>query len=321
MAGLYLYNLSSAKYLSDLACLATGWLCLALKGRTEAFGELVNAKAKFHPGQTHAARLVRSVLTGESYVSTPLDQIEIHDAQTREFIQDRYSLRCTPQVMGPVFETLTMAETWFENEANSTADNPLIGEEGELEMGGNFYGGHLAHGMDYLKICLGHITDLMDRQLMTLIDEKSNRGLPANLVDTKSIAPEKRYLHHGLKGLHQAVSAITSEILARTMPNSVFSRSSESHNQDKVSLGMSAAVQCTQIVDPLYTVMAMYLVCLTQALDLRGIQLQGADSRRMYKLVRQIVPMVSRDMSLGKSIREVADELRRSANEQRKVFA
>ena len=321
MAGLYLYNLSSAKFLADLVCLSTGWLCLALKGRTEAFGSLVNEQAKFHPGQTRAAKMIRSVLMSESYVSTPIDKIKIENFKTTEFVQDRYSLRCTPQVMGPIYETLTMAETWFENEANSTADNPLIGDEGELEMGGNFYGGHLAFGMDYLKVCLGNMADLIDRQLMTVIDEKSNRGLPSNLIDIHSIPAEKKHLHHGLKGLHQAVSAITSEILARTISNSIFSRSSESHNQDKVSLGMSAAVQCQQIIDPLYTIQSMYLICLAQALDLRGISLKGHDSQAMYKLVRKVVPRVSMDQPLGEQINRLASELRLLADGQKKVFA
>ena len=320
MAGLCLTNLRSARFLSDLVCLMTGWLCLALKGRTEAFGELVNTEAKFHPGQSMSAKLIRGVLQAENYSSTPLDKIEISDNKTKELIQDRYSLRCTPQIMGPIYETLTLVEGWLENEVNSTSDNPLIGEDGRLEMGGNFYGGHLSHGMDYLKISLGHMADLVDRQLMTLIDEKSNRGLPANLVNAEALPAEKRFLHHGLKGLHQAVSAITSETMARTMPNGVFSRSSESHNQDKVSLGMSAAVQCSQMLDPIYTVMSMNLVCLTQALDLRHIDLKGADSMRLYKMVRSRVALVSKDRPLGDEITMIADDLKQLAQEQGGVF-
>ncbi len=78
---------------------------------------------------------------------------------------------------------------------------------------------------------------------MTLIDEKSTRGFPPILPIGTRFRRPSTFLHHGLKGLHQAVNAITSEILALATPNGIFSRSSESHNQDKVSLGMSAAVQ------------------------------------------------------------------------------
>ena len=184
-------------------------------------------------------------------------------------IQDRYSLRCAPQILGPVVDTFRLVGQWLECEINSTSDNPLVDTEGAFAMGGNFYGGYLSQGMDYLKISLGHVADFADRQLMMLIDEKSNRGLPPNLANWPGLPEEERYLHHGLKGLHQSVGAITSEIMARTMPNGVFSRSSESHNQDKVSLGMSAATACSDILESLFTVQALYLICLAQALDLR----------------------------------------------------
>lgn len=316
MAGLFLFNLNNSRFLAELACLSTSWLCLALKGRTEAFGVLVNEKAKAHPGQALTARAITSLLGDEDYQSKPLEQIAIKASQTQEAVQDKYSLRCTPQVLGPVLDTIEQLREWLELEMNGTSDNPLVDEDGTLAMGGNFYGGYLSQGMDYLKISLAHVADLVDRQLMTLIDEKSNRGLPANLADWNSIPESERFLHHGLKGLHQATNAITSEIMARATPNGIFSRSSESHNQDKVSLGMSAAVQCSQMIEPLFTIQAMYLTCLAQALDLRKIELKGERSKFFYKLVRSVVPFVSRDQSLGAEIKALAEKLKQLAHER-----
>ncbi|NJM10199.1 MAG: aromatic amino acid lyase [Bdellovibrionaceae bacterium] len=166
--------------------------------------------------------------------------MRIEDSRTQEWVQDRYSLRCVPQITGPIFDTIQMLEKWLSDEINSASDNPLIGADENLANGGNFYGGYMSQGMDYLKISLAHMADLVDRQVAYIIDEKSNRGLPANLANWSGLAGEERHLHHGLKGLHQSVSAVTSEILARATPGGIFSRSSESHNQDKVSLGMSA---------------------------------------------------------------------------------
>ncbi len=320
MCGLSLANVNAARFLSELACLSTAWLVLALRGRTEAFGELVNEKAKTHVGQAYTARKIRGLLADEDYRSKPLDQIGVNAGHTNELIQDRYSLRCTPQVMGPVFETLDQVEAWLEVEMNGTSDNPLIGEDGALAMGGNFYGGYLGHGMDYLKISMAHTADLIDRQLMTLIDEKSNRGLPANLANWAGIPESERFLHHGLKGLHQAVNAITSEILAKATPNGIFSRSSESHNQDKVSLGMSAAVQCQEMLEQSFTIQAMYLICLVQALDLRGVRLSGGTSQAMYRFVRDTVPFVAHDQRLDGAIRELVSKLKNMAFDQGKVF-
>jgi histidine ammonia-lyase len=310
MAGLFLVNLRAAQRLLQLSETSTAWLALALGGRTEPFGPLVNERAGQHRGQADVARAILGLLSDESYASPPLSQMEIRDSQTVSPVQDRYSLRCAPQILGPVLETLQQSEAWLEDEVNGTSDNPLLDDDGSLGMGGNFYGGYLSQGMDYIKISLAHMADMMDRQLATLIDEKSNRGLPANLANWPGLPEGEHFLHHGLKGLHQSVSALTSEILVKAMPNGIFSRSSESHNQDKVSLGMSAAVQCGQMLDQLFTTQAMYLICLAQALDLRGIRLQGRRSVELYTQVRAACAFVAGDQPLDKAILNLSQRLR-----------
>lgn len=309
MAGVFAVNLNHARQLLERLCMNTAWLCLALGGRTEAFGALVNEKAKTSTGQTEIANCVRAVLEAEGYSSKPLKQIEVTDLKTTEWVQDRYSLRCVPQILGPVYDTLTLLEGWLEKEINSASDNPLI-DGGELANGGNFYGGYLSQGMDYLKISLAHMADLIDRQVAYVIDEKSNRGLPANLANWTGLKEEERHLHHGLKGLHQLVSAVTSEIMARATPGGIFSRSSESHNQDKVSLGMSAAVQASEMLEPLFTLTAYQSVVLAQALDLRGVRLKGRGSLEIYTRLRAHVPFVDRDQALGERLQSWRSELR-----------
>ncbi len=315
MAGLCLNNLQQSRFILNLSTLTTSWLCMALGGKTEPFGVLVNEKAKKHEGQKKVARVVRDLLNRESYKAARGQDVSVNDGHTSEFVQDRYSLRCVPQILGPVLETIENAWTWLEQEINSASDNPLISEDGKLEMGGNFYGGYLAHSMDYLKICLGHIADLQDRQLTYLIDDKSNRGLTPNLADWPSLPESERFLHHGLKGLHQSVSALTSDLLSQSIPNSIFSRSSESHNQDKVSLGMTAAVRCSDMLGTLFTIQAQYLICLAQALDLRDIKLEGKDAVYFYNLVRTHVPHIKRDQSLGENIKNLSENLKHVAME------
>ena len=310
MAGLILTNLISARKIMDTAMTATAWLVMALKGRTEAFEPLVNEVANTHSGQARVARQIRARLAEENYTAKPLSELAIRNSETEGFVQDRYSVRCVPQILGPVLETIEMVESWLETELNGTADNPLIGEDGALAMGGNFYGGYLSHGMDYLKISLAHVADLIDRQLTLLIDDKSNRGLPANLADWDGLPEDERFLHHGLKALHQATNALTSETMARAMPGGIFSRSSESHNQDKVSLGMSAAVQCAEMIDPLFRAQAMVLTCFAQAIDLRERTLIGATSKALYSEIRAIIPFVKRDTSLGREIEKLSLRLK-----------
>jgi histidine ammonia-lyase len=188
-------------------------------------------------------------------------------------------------------------------------------------MGGNFYGGYLAHGMDYMKICLGHVADLADRQLMTLMDEQTNRGLPANLANWHEGNKEEHFLHHGLKALNQSVSAITSEILAKSIPNSIFSRSSESHNQDKVSLGMSAGVQLAEMIPQLYNVLSMHLICLAQALDLRETKLRGPESSALYETIRKHCPFVEFDQPLDKAVSHLSENLQSLAGRRKGILS
>jgi phenylalanine ammonia-lyase len=306
MAGLSLVNLNHGRFLLNLAALCSSWACMALNGKVEAFSVLVNEKAKKHSGQARVAKRIRTYLVSENYQSKRGQEVTVANGHTVEVVQDRYSLRCVPQILGPIIETIEQGWNWLELEINSASDNPLISEEGTLEMGGNFYGGYLTHSMDYLKICLANLADLYDRQLAFIIDDKSNRGLTPNLAGWNSIPENERFLHHGLKGLHQSVSALTSDIMSQSIPNSIFSRSSECHNQDKVSLGMTAAVRCSQMIETLYTIQAMYLICLTQALDLRGIEIKDEGARLIYDKVRRLVPMIQKDMALGEKIVEVS---------------
>lgn len=313
MAGVALVNWVEALSLLDLSAIGTSWLCLALGGRTESFGPLVNARAKNYSGQSRVAAAILELLQEEDYQPIPLSQIRVQEGEAELPIQDRYSLRCVPQILGPMVETLDLTKHWLTLELNGVSDNPLVSPEGGFATGGNFYGGYLSHSMDYVKICLANLADLLDRQVASLVDEKSNRGLHPNLANWESIPLEERFLHHGLKGIHQSMSALASEMIANSMPNSVFSRSAESHNQDKVSLGMSAANQCTRVLEECFLLTSYYMVCVAQALDLKKINLKGEASRSLFHTIRSVVPFVERDQPLGEGVERLAATLREKA--------
>lgn len=322
MTALSFHNYKLGNYLNELAMLCSGWLCLALNGRVEAFGSLVNNEAKTFTGQSLAAQRITEILNKEDYTGVSYADINKNsdDNLTNHLVQDPYSLRCAPQVIGPVTDTLSMIKQWIETEVNGVSDNPLFDQEDRLANGGNFYGGYLAHSMDYLKICMGNIADLMDRQLTLLISEKTNRGLTPNLANWENISTSERHLYHGLKAVHQNVSAITSDIMSKCIPNTIFSRSSESHNQDKVSLGMTAAVQSCEQLETMVSVFACYMCCLVQAIDLRKIKLQGSESIYYYDLVRASIPFVEKDRRLDLDIAKLRESLLKEAKERGHVF-
>ncbi|MDR2494472.1 MAG: aromatic amino acid ammonia-lyase [Spirochaetaceae bacterium] len=243
---------SRARYLADLACRITALNTLALRGNPGHFHPRLFA-AKPHAGQAHAAARIFDALGGEG------------GGGTQEKIQDPYSLRCAPHVIGLFYDMADTLRQFIETEMNSANDNPLIDPQtGKAYHGGHFYGGHIALAMDTLKTVTANLADLLDRQLALLVDPKYNRGLPSNLTGSQA------GLHHGFKAVQIGSSAWAAEALKNTMPASVFSRSTECHNQDKVSMGTIAARDCLRVIELTGQTFAACLLAAAQALHLRG---------------------------------------------------
>jgi histidine ammonia-lyase len=246
---------SQAGYLADLACRITAMNSIALKGNAYHFNQRL-FELKPHPGQALAAEKIRTCFPVEKQGSLAVP--------TR--IQDNYSIRCAPHVIGLFYDTQDTLREFIETEMNSANDNPLVDPETQsVYHGGHFYGGHICFAMDSLKNIIANLADLIDRQLALLVDAKYNRGLPPNLTGTRNNIS----CNHGFKAVQIAASAWTAEALKATMPMSVFSRSTECHNQDKVSMGTIAARDCVRINKLTAQVMAAALLAAFQALDLR----------------------------------------------------
>jgi len=254
MTGLACTAFSRAEYLTRLASRITSFSALALKSNAFHFSkELFDVKP--HPGQSQIAYWIRSDLEHEEMQRNP------------QRLQDRYSIRCAPHVIGVLADALPFFRSQIETELNSSNDNPIIDPDHELVLhGGHFYGGHIAFAMDSMKIAVANIADLLDRQMALLVDTKFNNGLPSNL---SGAAPERSMINHGFKAVQIGVSAWTAEALKLTMPASVFSRSTECHNQDKVSMGTISARDCLRILELTEQVAAAVLLASSQALELR----------------------------------------------------
>jgi histidine ammonia-lyase len=173
--------------------------------------------------------------------------------------------------------------------------------------GGNFYGGHVAMVADMLKSAVANIADLLDRQLLLLNSPETNNGLPENLVAVRSA---ERFAHHGFKAMEITASALTAEALKLSMPASVFSRSTEGHNQDKVSMGSLAVHDLLQILELSETVAAIHAMAAAQAMELRGLTHTSHALRAMHAAVRQHSAFVEEDRPLDAEITAVATFLR-----------
>src|ERR687898_294976 len=226
-------------------------------------------------------------------------------------VQDKYSIRCAPHVSGALRDTLEWVRRWVEVEINSSDDNPLFdAASGRVQSGGNFYGSHITQAMDSLKVAVANLCDLMDRQLELVVDEKFNAGLTPNLIPFFDEDSPEAGLHHGFKGMQLCCSAMTAEALKISNPASVFSRSTEAHNQDKVSMGSIAARDARSIIELAQNVAAIHLLAICQALDLRGTQKASPKTRAAHELVRSRVPFLDGDRRMDTDIKEIVDLVR-----------
>ena len=302
MTGLGALAWMRADQVSKLASRLTAMSLIALQGNPRHFDERLFV-AKPHPGQTEIARRIRSDLAAFDRAHAP----------TR--LQDRYSIRCAPHVIGVLEDMLPTFRTLIETEVNSANDNPLIDPvTGEVLHGGHFYGGHICFAMDGLKTLVANVADLCDRQLALLVDGKFNNGLPANLTGATG---DRAAINHGFKAVQIAVSAWTAEALKLTMPASVFSRSTECHNQDKVSMGTIAARDALRVLELTEQVLAAHTLACVQAIRLRVRDGQvsreqiGEPITRFIDGLGEAAPMLTEDAPMDRTLAALCGKLKR----------
>jgi histidine ammonia-lyase len=302
------------EHLVNLCTRTTSFVSLAMKGNKDHFDEYLFV-AKPHLGPQRIAREIR------------LDVAKQDDEKQPHILQDRYSIRCAPHIIGVLADALPHFREVIENELNSANDNPLIDPvRKKLMHGGHFYGGHIAYVMDSMKVLIANLADLMDRQLALLVDVKFSNGLTSNLSLASS---DRASLNHGFKAVQIGVSAWTAEALKNCMPASVFSRSTECHNQDKVSMGTIAARDCMRVLQLTEQVQAAHLLACVQAIVVREhvegkkIQLGKSAAEFLDAVLAEFEP-VTEDRPLENDLRRFVNYIQEqyfnvSWNESRKV--
>jgi histidine ammonia-lyase len=291
-----------AAYLTKLTTRITAMASFALDGNAHHFDETLFS-VKPHAGMQQVASWLRQDLQCE--------QTERNGKR----LQDRYSIRCAPHVIGVLADALPFFRQSIENELNSANDNPIIDAEGERVLhGGHFYGGHIAFAMDGMKTAVANLADLLDRQMALLVDSRYNHGLPPNLSGAEG---PRAAINHGLKALQISASAWTAEALKLTMPASVFSRSTECHNQDKVSMGTIAARDCLRVLELTEQVVAALLITVHQGVYLRcrvnPAVAPDAPLQQMMAALGADVAVIAEDRRLEPDLRVLLERIRSQA--------
>lgn len=251
-------------------------------------------------GQIQSAKNIKRKIEGSKLTHGRDDRYDKFFADNDLNIQDNYSMRCAPQVLGVIRDNLEISKNWVEQEINSVNDNPLIdGVNKKIYTSGNFYGGYVAHAMDTLKICAGNLADLLDKEFALLVDHKFNRGLGENL----KLSHEPFY--HGFKAMQITLSSLSADVMKNTTAASIFSRPTESLNQDKVSMGTTAANDFSKMIPDLYNMLSIAFIGMAQAVDIRGKDLVSPHLINIYENIRKDVKPLYEDRRMDFDIEKI----------------
>lgn len=305
-----------ARRLADISDFLTAVTSEIVRGKEVPFRAKVSA-IKNHPGQSESAAYIFSIVKDSKRVYKYEEFLEAMGSldgknyeKRGQKIQDRYSIRCAPQINGVFRDTLHVARGWIEQELNSANDNPLVDiESGSLFNTGNFYGGHICAACDYLRIALANVSDLSDKQAEVIIDGKFN-GLTENLIPYTADDDAQAGLRFAFKAAQITISAIRAEIQHYCGAMSIHSSPTEALNQDKVSMGTISARKLSEQIDLAYLQLAVHLLAACQAVDLVGAEEFSPKTRQVHGEVRALSAFVTDDRPLDKDAAAVAGWLK-----------
>ncbi len=299
--------------------LLTSCLFQALNGEPEVLCEQVH-RARGFRGQSRVARRISNSLRTHPDFARRIDEHQ-WGAQPKPVdpgaeIQDPYSLRCAPQILGAFQEALWHVEEVVARELNASTDNPLIfPDTGMVIHCGNFYGQQVAMVSDYLRFGLIKLALLADRQLERLLNWRYSRGLPPLL------AGGEPGLNSGLAGAQLLATSLAAEARLLGVPASIQTIPTNANNQDVVSMGCTAAKMTRTALPLLWKLVAIQSIALAQAADLRGTKtVLGGDYRKLYDTVRGVSATLAGDRPLAEEIARVV-ELMQSEDVQSQCLA
>lgn len=257
-------------------------------------------ESKPFDGQRKAAANILKKCENSSLTHEAFGRYENFHLEAEQNIQDRYSIRCSPQVLGVIHDNLEIAKKWIETEINGVNDNPLIDHIGKkIYTSGNFYGGYVCHAMDTMRICVGNLADLLDKEFGLLVDHKFNKGLG------ESLKINKKSTHHGFKAMQITLSSLTADVIMNTVPASLHSRPTESFNQDKVSMGTTAALHFAKQLPDLTNMLSIALLGMAQGVDLRGKETCSVFLQKNHATIRNSVEKLTDDRRMDIDIKVV----------------
>lgn len=303
MSGISALVLMDFSYLCQTLCDFIAVLFQCLGGIENVFDRELH-KLKAHKEEAEIAEFFRELLWGSKLLHNieELTSTEAHKPEKTRPIQDRYSLRCLAQAIGPVIHRLNDAFKTVENELNSVSDNPVI-VDGEIKHGGHFDGSHVAEAMNCLKLSIREMAYIARAYVRNVTDTKLNHGLlPTYLVENDD------GIQNGLQGLvGLSIDAVFGLLSKEAIADSLFTMNDhEGANQDIVSFGTHSALSASRMVERLTTITAILAIVTRQAVGLLGAE-EGLSpaTKGIYEILCDRIPFIRTDVSLHGDLRKL----------------
>ncbi len=307
MTGIGVVNVHYANKLLDWSLKFSCAINELVQAFDDHFSEELN-NTKRHKGQREVAARMRQNLADSTLIRKREDHLytgENTEDIFKEKVQEYYSLRCVPQILGPVLETINNVSSILEDEFNSANDNPIIDVKNQhVYHGGNFHGDYISLEMDKLKIVITKLTMLAERQLNYLLNSKINEILPP-FVNLGTLG-----FNFGMQGVQFTATSTTAESQMLSNPMYVHSIPNNNDNQDIVSMGTNAAVITAKVIENAFEVLAIELITIVQAIDyLEQKEQISSVTKKMYDDVRAIIPTFKEDQVMYPFVQKVKDYL------------
>ncbi|MEO2061607.1 MAG: aromatic amino acid ammonia-lyase [Christiangramia sp.] len=310
MTGIGLVNLIYAKRLMEWSVFCSSAINEIVEAYDDHFSEELNS-AKKHRGQQKIARMMREHLADSHLTRKRHEHLYEEKAkktdQFSEKVQEYYSLRCVPQVLGPVYDTIEQALRIHLEEVNSANDNPIIDAAKEQVFhGGNFHGDYISLENDKLRLVVAKMSMLAERQLNYLLNPNLNNILPA-FVNLSRLG-----LNFGMQGAQFAAVSTTAE--NQMLSNSMYVHSipNNNDNQDIVSMGANSALLTRKVIDNAFEVLSVEIATIVQALYyLKVNEKLSSPSLRKFEILKKLLPALKEDQPIYKELQAITEYLKK----------
>ncbi|MDR2805247.1 MAG: aromatic amino acid ammonia-lyase [Dysgonamonadaceae bacterium] len=304
MSGIGFVNVVYAKKLLDTAIKLSVLINEITSAYDDSFSEELNA-VKSQTGQQKIAQRMREIAVDSRLLKKRehalYENVSPEEKIFKQKVQSYYSIRCVPQILGPILETIENAERVIINEFNSACDNPIVdAEHHNVYHGGNFHGDYVSLEMDKLKIALTRLVMLLERQLNYLCHDRLNEILPPFLnLGTLGLT-------YGLQAVQFTATSTTAECQTLSFPNYVHSIPNNNDNQDIVSMGTNSALLTAKVADNAFLVAAIQSMAIAQSVDYLQIEEKlSSETRKFYREIRNIFPVLIEDRTHSEEIEKV----------------